>query len=59
MFKSICILAASVVQFNVVLSIVRSWFDVGITGGGILIEASFITYCIGFLIACVRFGWDK
>ena len=53
MVKALCILAASVAQFGIAWSVMRQWTD------ATLLEYSFITMCAGFIVACVRFGWDK
>lgn len=54
MVKALCILAASATQFGIAWSVMSQWTD-----PSPLLEISFTTMCAGFLIACVRFGWDK
>ncbi len=54
MVKALCILVASVIQFGMAWSVMIEWDN-----PCPLLEISFTTMCAGFLIACVRFGWDK
>ena len=53
MVKALCILIASVIQFGIAWSIMSQW------EGTTLLEYSFITMCAGFIVACVKFGWNK
>ena len=53
MFKAVCSLITSFIQFCIAWSIMVDW------NNNTLFEVSFITMCGVFLITYIRFGWDN